>query len=342
MDRPHESLSQVTRTQRDLWRSGVLPVLALGSLSGLIGVYWDISWHIDIGRDTFFSPPHNFIYLSMLIALFVSIYGLISDRRASPLHIRVGRVHLHPGLLIVAVGAALELFFAPADELWHRLFGADVTLWAPMHLIGVSGLILYTFGSLVSCQVEKRLTLEPRRKRLFDYSSLLFAALLLGWSMLLLAEYEFGVPAFPIYWHPLLLSSLPIFTLVLIADLKPLPFAATMTALLFTIIRLLLAGWLSVTASMNLAGITQPVIPILIGTALAVDLLRQQKIPLWCQGLLFGVIGFLSNYLLSLFIPIYYWYPAALMTALPAALLLAILLSYLATLTAQALRPKAS
>jgi hypothetical protein len=341
MDRPVESFSQISQTQRDLWRSGVLPVLALGSLSGLIGVYWDISWHIDIGRDTFFSPPHNFIYLSMLIALLISVYGLITDRRASPLHVCLGRAHLHPGLLIVAVGAALELFFAPADELWHRMFGADVTLWAPMHLIGVSGLILYTFGGLVSSQVEWRLTADPRRKHLFDYSSLLFAALLLGWSMLLLAEYEFGVPAFPIYWHPLLLSSLPIFTLVLIADLKPLPFAATMTALLFTIIRLLLAGWLTVTASLNLAGITQPVIPILIGTALAVDLLRQKKVPLWCKSLLFGVTGFLSNYLLSLFIPIYNWHSAALMTALPAGLILGVLLSYLATLTAQALKPKA-
>jgi hypothetical protein len=341
MDRPLENVSQLTQTQRDLWRSGVLPVLALGSLSGLIGVYWDISWHIDIGRDTFFSPPHNFIYLSMLIALLMSIYGLITDRRASPLHIRLGRAHLHPGLLIVAVGAALELFFAPADELWHRLFGADVTLWAPMHLIGVSGLILYTFGGLVSSQVEKRLTLEPRRKRLFDYSSLLFAALLLGWSMLLLAEYEFGVPAFPIFWHPLLVTSLPVFTLVLIADLKPLPFAATLTALLFTITRLLLAGFLTVTASMNLAGITQPVIPVLIGTALAIDLLRLHKLPLWGQGLLFGVTGFLSNYLLSLFISIYNWHPAALMTALPAGLVLASLFSYLATLTARSLKPEA-
>jgi hypothetical protein len=44
-----------TRAEKDLWSMGVLPVMALGALSSLIGVYWDIAWHVDIGRDTFFN-----------------------------------------------------------------------------------------------------------------------------------------------------------------------------------------------------------------------------------------------------------------------------------------------
>src|ERR1700730_17135994 len=26
-----------------------------------LGVTWDIAWHVDVGRDTFFTPPHGLI-----------------------------------------------------------------------------------------------------------------------------------------------------------------------------------------------------------------------------------------------------------------------------------------
>src|ERR671914_2385160 len=32
-----------------------------------IGVIWDISWHMTIGRDTFWSPPHLMTYLAALL-----------------------------------------------------------------------------------------------------------------------------------------------------------------------------------------------------------------------------------------------------------------------------------
>lgn len=53
----------------------------------------------------------------------------------------------------------LELLLAPMDELWYQRFGLDVTLWAPMHLIGILGLTLASFGSLVSVWLELRLAM---------------------------------------------------------------------------------------------------------------------------------------------------------------------------------------
>ena len=64
---------------QDLWAVGVLPVLAVGSLAGFIGIYWDISWHIDKGRDTFFTPPHDFVYTNMAVVLAASLYGMWRD-----------------------------------------------------------------------------------------------------------------------------------------------------------------------------------------------------------------------------------------------------------------------
>jgi hypothetical protein len=37
--------------------------VSLASLFIIIGLIWDISWHMTIGRDKFLSPPHLLIYL---------------------------------------------------------------------------------------------------------------------------------------------------------------------------------------------------------------------------------------------------------------------------------------
>src|ERR1700710_1301879 len=38
-------------------------LLSLASTSIVIGILWDISWHISIGRDTFWTMAHMAIYL---------------------------------------------------------------------------------------------------------------------------------------------------------------------------------------------------------------------------------------------------------------------------------------
>src|SRR5918995_572959 len=45
-----------------------LYAVLLGSLSVIVGVVWDISWHRSIGRDTFWTPAHLAIYLGGVVA----------------------------------------------------------------------------------------------------------------------------------------------------------------------------------------------------------------------------------------------------------------------------------
>jgi uncharacterized membrane protein YjfL (UPF0719 family) len=54
-----------------------------------------------------------------------------------------------PGAQITAWGIALTVIAAPIDDLWHRLFGIDVTLWSPPHLLGILGAAINTVGCLV-------------------------------------------------------------------------------------------------------------------------------------------------------------------------------------------------
>lgn len=329
---------RVGKRDRDLWSLGVLPVLMAGAVSGVVGLYWDVAWHIDKGRDSFFTLPHNFLYSAIAAVLLVSVVALLRDRRDTPLHLPAGRLRLHPGVLVVAVGAAMELFFAPADELWHRLFGPDATLWAPMHLVGLTGLTLATFGGLVSAWVEARLASEPVRKRLFSRVTVFFAAVLLAWSAVLTAEFEFYIQAFPTFWHPLLLTALPAFTLVLAARLRPLPWSATLTAIGFSALRLLLALLLMGTADLDLAGNTRPLIPIFISAGFAADLLTP-RLPAWAAGLTVGAVSLLSNALLVSAVGLMSWFGGALLIGVPAGLLLAAVLGTLGALVAKALGP---
>ncbi len=52
--------------------------LAAAVTSDAFGGYWDISWHISIGRDTFWTPAHMMIYLAGILAGIASGYTILT------------------------------------------------------------------------------------------------------------------------------------------------------------------------------------------------------------------------------------------------------------------------
>jgi hypothetical protein len=205
----------------------LIGTVALGA--GAFGVFWDISLHIDVGRDEgpLANPAHYFI-LFALYGLFAA--GLVScalherAERPSPVALSLGSGLSLPvgGALLITCGAFALTGF-PLDDLWHRMFGQDVTLWGPTHLVMINGAIL-------SVPVLAVLALESRRARRADQEgvggtgsaapelaartlslaeqivrTLLPAALLFAiafWA----TEFDWGVPQYRVVWHPLLLA----------------------------------------------------------------------------------------------------------------------------------------
>ena len=330
------------RADPDLWALGVLPVLAAGALAGLLGIYWDIAWHIDKGRDTFFTPPHDFIYAGLAIVLLTSLYGLWRDRRETPAHLRLGALRLHCGIMIVAVGAALVLAFAPLDDLWHRLFGVDITLWGPMHLIGILGLTLASFGGLTSSWLERGAARTARRAALFGDITLFFAAALLGWTVLALAEYEFNVPQFPTVYHPILLGGLPSFVLVLASRLSSRRWGATLVTAAFTLLRFVIAGWLITASHLDLAGFTRPLIPLLVPSGVVADLLAKRQASGWLAGLTTGGVTLAANLAAVNVADGILWTPMTVGAALLPALLLAATAGWAGAAVAGILEPAGS
>jgi hypothetical protein len=112
-----------------------------GSMTGALGAYWDVAWHVDRGRETFWSPPHLMIYggiLSVSVAILVSV--ALAEGGAGM------ALRSHRGLRFTLLAAALTLASAPFDEAWHALFGLDVSIWSPPHLVLLFGSALAMLG----------------------------------------------------------------------------------------------------------------------------------------------------------------------------------------------------
>ena len=344
---PSTSNSKVTQVKRsyDLWSIGALPLLAIGLVSGFLGVYWDIAWHIDKGRDSFWSPPHIFIYTALLSVIVVSIYTIIRDRRESLYHIKVLGLRIQPGILIVLFGAVLDIAFAPADELWHRLYGIDVSLWGPMHLVALLALTTACTGGIVASWLERNISIENNRKSLFASTTLFFTAALLTLHMLWLSEYAYGIPVFPVWVHIALLSSLPTVAFVLIAKLHPNKWSATICALIYTALHFILITWLGIADSQfNWGGTSQPIWANVILTAVIADLLIKRVNNNIILGIVLALVSFGANLLFFEFVQVngvrINWHIQAIMLGLPVACVLSIFCSYLSSAMAKALSLK--
>jgi hypothetical protein len=136
--------------------TGVAGWAMAGVLTGLlfllvaaIGLYWDVAWHVDYGRDigTLFTPPHVTILFGLGGLIFASFISIaFATAQEAPTKLRYGSLRIpYGGLLLGILGfGAISAF--PLDNLWHWAYGLDVTLWSPTHLQLVTGGSMGTFA----------------------------------------------------------------------------------------------------------------------------------------------------------------------------------------------------
>src|SRR4051795_6304416 len=123
-------------------------------LVALLGMYWDISLHIDQGRDPgpLANPAHYLILVGLygIFAAGILAICLPVDERPGPAAVRIAEGWYAPvgGVLIAACGA-FSLIAFPLDDMWHRLFGQDVTLWGPTHLMLIGGAGMTLVGQAI-------------------------------------------------------------------------------------------------------------------------------------------------------------------------------------------------
>src|SRR3954469_14250338 len=119
-------------------------VLATSSLIvALLGMYWDISLHIDNGRDPGpLANPAHYLILFGLFGIFSAgfLAMAIPKERPCPTALKLyDGWHAPLGGIVLAACGGFALIGFPLDDGWHRLFGQDVTLWGPTHLMLIGG-----------------------------------------------------------------------------------------------------------------------------------------------------------------------------------------------------------
>ena len=282
-------------------------VLATSSLlTALLGMLWDISLHIGVGRDEgpLANPAHYLILFGLFGVFAAGVLACAMPRgiRPGPASVRFVRGWDVPlgGILLGASGFYALLGF-PLDDVWHRIFGQDVTLWGPTHLMLIGGAGLSLVGILLLEQEGKAHVqsqsgaVAPQRHSStaqFLRRSMALGGLLLGMSVFQ-GEFDFDVPQFRAALEPLMVAGAAGFALVT-ARLFIGRGGALAAAVFFLVVRGAITGIVG-----PVLGEIPPSLPLYLGSALLVEalalagsLLRRPLAFAAVAGLLIGTAGF--------------------------------------------------
>ena len=205
------------------WVAIPVAFVATSLLVALLGFLWDVSLHAGRGRDAGpLANPAHYLILYGLFALFIAgMSAVVYPRDGEKPGIASVRITRHwyapvSGLLIAACGLYALIGF-PLDDVWHRIFGQDVTLWGPTHLMLIGGAGLSTAGIIILQREgefgrNKAGTEMPKWLSSIQLS-VAFGALLIGLSVFQ-AEFDFGIAQFRMVFQPMLIAAAAVLPLV--------------------------------------------------------------------------------------------------------------------------------
>jgi hypothetical protein len=259
----------------------------------LAGV-WDTWWHGAIGRDTFFEPPHILLYLAVIVAIILGIYGYYKIR---------DKTWKWLAILLVLVPVS-----APLDEVWHRIFGVeDIStiwaIWSPPHLV----LIAAITGSLIMLLPLIKKDPNFRARRFFGSICL---ASILALIVLLTAPLDPTGPYKVLGFYGTIIMSLFIIGIMLISS-KRLHGIARATFMTIIFILFGTISWFGGGVSSDIVIAPHDHAPIWLGIfslllpAVFVDAVRKTKMPNWLIGGIAGLLwgGILYGFSSMFFMP---------------------------------------
>ena len=219
---------------------------AIAVTSTTVGLYWDISWHTSIGRDTFWTPAHLCIHFGAFLAGLSSAYLILTttfgrNRANKQFSVRIWGFYGPLGTFVALWGGLTMLTSAPFDDWWHNAFGLDVQILSPPHVVLILGIFILGLGGLFLIIAEmNRANSETRASlnRIFLHVGCMLTILLL----MLITEYTGYTQAHSAIYYRALALAMPL-VLVGIARASGYKWAATKVAAIYFVLWLL-ALWL--------------------------------------------------------------------------------------------------
>jgi hypothetical protein len=290
-----------------------LPVLVFTTsiICALFGFIWDVSWHIGNGRDPgpLANPAHYFIIIGLFGVFLGGMLAVVLPfDKPGPAAVRITENWYAPvgGVLMAGCGLYAMIGF-PLDDIWHRIFGQDVTLWGPTHLMMIGGACLSLFAVLM---LEREGEAAQNEEVAFGtfitfLRYLSFGGMFIGLSVYQI-EYDFGVEQFRLVLQPMMIAAAA--ALASVAAWITMGRGAAILAALFAIA---LRGGVALLVG-PILGAPINWFPLYLGPALMVELVALT--PLLKRPIVFGAVcglavGTVGLLLESLWIGAVYHYP---------------------------------
>ena len=278
------------------WAAIPFGVAGASLLGAVFGFYWDVSWHIDRGRDPgpFANPAHWWIFIGLLgLAVAGGLSVLLGARRPAATSVKLGSMRAPVGGLLLLLSGGFALAGFPLDDIWHRLFGQDVTLWGPTHIQMIAGASLCTLALFVLYVEAVRTT--GRRSRAAVWWAVAGGGFLMGLSTLQ-GEFDYGVPQFRQLYHPILIMLAAGIGLVAIRAIAGRG-AALASALVFLALRAALTLVISVGLGRSLLHFPLYLPEAILVEVVALRVSRERPVRLaLASGALIGTVGLAAEW----------------------------------------------
>jgi hypothetical protein len=190
------------------WSAVAAGVTGGSLIIAVFGFYWDVATHIDNGRDAgpFANPAHYWIIVGLAGIALAGVLSILLGATRSDSSVKIRDDWYAPvsGILLLVCGGIAVLGF-PLDDVWHRLFGQDVTLWSPTHIQMVGGAAISTLPLwMVVVEGRRAAGSAEAGGRGKGLEMLTAATVLIGLSAFQ-AEFDYSVPQFRMLYQPALL-----------------------------------------------------------------------------------------------------------------------------------------
>ena len=254
----------------------------------MVGVYWDISWHMSIGRDSFWTPAHLLIQAGGLIAgtssgfvaLKTTFRGTRAERDAA---VSFWGFRAPLGAWICIWGCLAMLTSAPFDDWWHNAYGLDVKIVSPPHVVLALGIYAIVVGAML-LTLARQNTADDRTRRRLAFALAATGGLFIMNFSLFLTEYSERQAMHSALFYQVTALAFP-YALTSMGRAIKLRWPATAAAVAFTAVMLALMWIIQLfPATPKLGPIYQPITHmvalsfplLLIAPAIAIDLVLRR------------------------------------------------------------------
>ena len=151
------------------------------------GGNWDVTSHLLLTQESFFTPSHALLYTGIGILSLSSIIGGILMLK----YREFKKSGLALSFKLLIIGSIISIISGPSDFIWHQTFGVDGFL-SPTHLMLITGMLINTLAvaiGLVRLNTFVKSGIFSQLGRIFAVISLIAL-----WLILISYVYMFALP----------------------------------------------------------------------------------------------------------------------------------------------------